>query len=57
MIDKAQQAQKCAYDSWKNDTPQLQPGDCVWLETMHLSTDHPSPKLDWKRIGPLSISE
>ena len=48
MIDKAQQAQKRAYDRWKNDTPQLQPGDCVWLETTHLSTDQPSPKLDWK---------
>ena len=57
MIDKAQQAQKRAYDRWKNDTPQLQPGDRVWLETTHLSTDRPSPKLDWKRIGPLSISE
>jgi len=57
MIDKAQQAQKRAYDRWKNDAPQLQPGDRVWLETTHLSTDRPSPKLDWKRIGPLSIAE
>ena len=57
MIDKAHQAQKRAYDRWKNDAPQLQPGDCVWLETTHLSTDRPSPKLDWKRIGPLTITE
>ena len=39
MIDKAQQAQKRVYDRWKNDAPQLQPGDQVWLETTHLSTD------------------
>jgi transposase InsO family protein len=57
MIDKAHQAQKRAYDRWKNDAPQLRPGDRVWLETTHLSTDRPSPKLDWKRIGPLKILE
>jgi len=57
MIEKAHQAQKCAYDRWKNDALQLQPGDRVWLETTYLSTDRPSPKLDWKRIGPLTIAE
>jgi hypothetical protein len=57
MIDKAHQAQKRAYDRWKNDAPQLHPGDRVWLETTHLSTDRPSPKLDWKRIGPLKVLE
>ena len=57
MINKTQQAQKCAYDRWKNDTPQLQPGGQVWLETTHLSMDHPSPKLNWKQIGPLSVKE
>ena len=57
MINKAQQGQKQAYNRWKNDTPQLQPGDHVWLKTMHLLTDCPSPKLDWKWIGPLPITE
>lgn len=38
MINKAQQAQKRAYDRWRNDAPVLQPGDCVWLKTTHL--DH-----------------
>ena len=33
------------------------PRDCVWPETTHLSTDCPSPKFDWKQIGPLSIAE
>ena len=57
MINKAQQAQKWAYDRWKNDTPQLQPGDHVWLETTHLLTDCPLPKPDWKWIRPLSVAE
>jgi hypothetical protein len=57
MIDKAHQAQKRAYDRWKNNVPQLHPGDCVWLKTTHLSTDRPSLKLDWKRIRPLKILE
>jgi len=27
----------------------------VWLETTHLSTTRPSPKLDWKRVRPLKV--
>ena len=57
MINKAQQAQKHAYDQWKGKAPLLQPGELVWLETTHLSTDQPSPKLDWKKIGPLKVTE
>jgi hypothetical protein len=57
MIKKAQEAQKKAYDCWKNNPPVFKPGDKVWLETTNLSTDRPSPKLDWKRIGPLTIKE
>ena len=41
----------------ENNAPHLQPGDRVWLETTHLSTDRPSLKLNWKRIGPLSVTE
>jgi hypothetical protein len=57
MIDKSQEAQKKAYDRWKNNPPTLKPGDKVWLETTNLSTNRPSPKLDWKRIGPLTVKE
>lgn len=57
MIDKAQQAQKHVYNRWKNNTPVLHPGDLVWLETTHLLTDRPSPKLDWKQIGPVKVKE
>ena len=57
MIEKAQEAQRKAYDRWKNDPPTFRKGDRVWLETTNLSTDRPSPKLDWKRIGPLTVKE
>lgn len=57
MIDKAQQAQKHAYNRQKSDASILQPGDPVWLKTTHLSMDRPSPKLDWKWIRPLKIRE
>jgi hypothetical protein len=57
MIEKSQEAQKKAYDRWKGNPPTFKPGDKVWLETTNLSTDRPSPKLDWKRIGPLTVRE
>jgi len=57
MIEKAQEAQRKAYDKWKNNPPTFEKGDKVWLETTNLSTDRPSPKLDWKRIGPLTVKE
>jgi len=57
MIDKVHQVQKRAYDRWKNDTPVLHPGDHMWLETTHLSTTRPLPKLNWKRVRPLKILE
>jgi len=57
IIEKAQETQKKAYNKWKGNPPEFKPGDKVWLETTNLSTDRPSPKLDWKRIGPLTIRE
>src|SRR5258708_18018226 len=57
MIEKSQEAQKRAYDRWKNSPPIFNKGDKVWLETTNLSTDQPSPKLDWKRIGPVTVKE
>jgi len=55
MINKAQEAQRKAYDRWKKEPPVFKKGDKVWLETINLSTNRPSPKLDWKRIGPLVV--
>jgi len=57
MIKKAQEAQRRAYNRWKDNPPSFKPGEKVWLETTNLSTDRPSPKLDWKRIGPLMVKE
>jgi len=56
-IKKAQEAQKRAYNKWRNNPPEIKVGDKVWLETTNLSTNRPSPKLDWKRIGPLRVKE
>jgi len=56
-IEKAQEAQKLAYEKWRNSPPEIKAGDKVWLETTNLSTNRPSPKLDWKRIGPLRVKE
>ncbi len=39
IIERAQEAQKKAYDKWKGNPPELKEGDKVWLETTNLSTD------------------
>ena len=39
MIEKSQEAQKKAYDRWRNNPPTYEKGDKVWLETTNLSTD------------------
>ena len=57
MIEKSQEAQKKAYNRYKRNPPTFNVGDKVWLETTYISTDRPSPKLDWKRIGPLTVKE
>ena len=57
MIEKSQEAQKKAYDRYKRNPPTFNVGDKVWLETTYISTDRPSPKLDWKQIGPLTVKE
>jgi len=57
MIEKSQEAQKKAYNRWKENPPMFKVGDKVWLETTNLSMNRPSPKLNWKRIGPLTVRE
>lgn len=32
-------------------------GNMVWLSAKHVSTQRPSKKLDWKRLGPYRITE
>ena len=44
-IEWSQEVSKWAYDRWRQENPGFQVGNKVWLESMNLSTDEPSPKL------------
>jgi hypothetical protein len=37
--------------------PVLKPGEQVWLKRKNIQTTRPSEKLDWKMLGPYTISE
>ena len=41
----------------RNPAPAYKIGDSVWLLTKNISTERPSKKLDWKKIGPYKISK
>jgi hypothetical protein len=43
------------YDRKCTDTRNYNPGDKVWLEGQHITTDRPSKKLDDKRYGPFEV--
>jgi hypothetical protein len=45
------------YDNHISIVPPLLPGMLVWLSTKNLNTNHPSKKLDNKRLGPFEILE
>jgi hypothetical protein len=36
---------------------EMRPGDWVWLDASNITTQRPSNKLDWKRLGPYEIQE
>ena len=35
--------------------PNIQEGTQVWLDARHIRTTRPTPKLDWKRLGPYTV--
>ncbi|KAK2464151.1 hypothetical protein APHAL10511_003844 [Amanita phalloides] len=43
------------YDRHHAQAPDYQPGDQVWLEATHISSNRPSKKLDDRRFGPFSV--
>ena len=46
------------YDVHAKDAPQLRVGDKVWLHRRGgITTPRPSPKLDYKRMGPFTITQ
>ncbi|GAW05938.1 Retrotransposable element Tf2 155 kDa protein type 1 [Lentinula edodes] len=57
MLEIAAERMKRFYDEWKEDAPQYQPGDKVFLERTDLHSLRPSHKLDHKRYGPYTIQE
>jgi len=46
---------KWHYDEYRQNAPEYQPGDLVYLEGTHLKSDHPSKKLDDCRFGPFKV--
>ena len=54
-IKSAQDHQAKYYDA-KHKRVEFSVGDKVWLLSPNIRTEHPSKKLDWKRLGPFSIT-
>jgi hypothetical protein len=43
------------YDAGRQEAPEYQVGDKVWLDASDIKTTRPSKKLDFKRLGPFEI--
>ena len=54
---KSAQNQQARYYDAKHKRIEFVVGDKVWLFSKNISTQRPSKKLDWKRLGPYSITE
>jgi hypothetical protein len=55
-IKSAQNHQARYYDA-KHKPVEFNVGDKVWLSSTNIRTERPSKKLDWKRLGPFSITK
>jgi hypothetical protein len=54
---KSAQNQHARYYDAKHKRIEFSVGDKVWLSAANIKTQRPSKKLDWKRIGPYSVTE
>jgi hypothetical protein len=54
-LREAQAKYKERYDAKIKDPPLFKVGDLVWLSRKYISTNRPSSKLDYKRLGPFKI--
>jgi hypothetical protein len=54
-LRNAQARHKTSADRLRKDSPALKPGDRVWLLSRNIKSTRPSPKLDYRRLGPFSI--
>ena len=59
LVDAATAAQnyQARYYDAKHKRIEFQKGDRVWLLSTNIHTERPSKKLDWKRLGPFTITE
>jgi hypothetical protein len=53
---KSAQNQQAKYYDAKHKRIEFSVGDKVWLLAPNIRTERPSKKLDWKRLGPFTIS-
>ena len=56
-IRYAQEIQSEQANKRRSPDPTLKPGDRVWLQNRNTKTTRPSKKLDYKRLGPFTISK
>ena len=54
-LEKAASDMKRYYDEGRQDAPEYQVGDKVYLEGSNISTDRPSKKLDDRQYGPFPV--
>jgi hypothetical protein len=57
MIQMAQERYKEQADKGRGEEPSFNIGDKVWLNRAHINTDRPARKLDWRFLGPFTITE
>ncbi|SPC64154.1 uncharacterized protein UHOD_11693 [Ustilago sp. UG-2017b] len=56
-LDKANSQSADQFDRHRLPSPHFQPGDRVWLSADNIRSLRPTKKLDYRRLGPFSISE
>ncbi|SOV07075.1 uncharacterized protein UDID_18713 [Ustilago sp. UG-2017a] len=56
-LDKANRRSAEQFDKHRLPSPQFQPGDRVWLSANNIRSLRPTKKLDYRRLGPFSVSE
>ena len=54
---KSAQNHQARYYNAKQKSVEFNVGDKVWLLSTNIRTERPSKKLDWKRLGPFSITK
>ena len=56
-LQKAQDRYKTSADTLRKESPPFQIGDKVWLLRRNIKTTRPCDKLDYRQLGPFSISK